>query len=236
MPFPLLAIDIGNSRVKAAFFSKKGESTPIWLPSPAAVLEWKDYPIAYVDTRGETAWRQVLSQVNAEELNISRKIPFNTAYTNRLGPDRIAQILAAWHVGEYPAVVISLGTACVIDFIDERGHHQGGVITAGIGLRLRALLEGAAYLPQVEPALSPPLLGKDTTEAIQAGVINGLGFELQGWLRALAAPPAKIWVCGGESEYLRSYFPSDTIFVPDLTLRGVWLWWHFIHEGSFPSY
>ncbi|MCX7606116.1 MAG: type III pantothenate kinase [Bacteroidia bacterium] len=232
----LLLIDIGNTRVKALLCKREGKSTPIALETPEALLSWTTSPIAYIDTRLDPQWRSTLEKIGAEELSVERGFPVPTRYSKRLGPDRAAQLIAVWHARTYPALIISLGTACVIDYIDKTGEHQGGIITAGLHLRAEALAQSTGRLPKVTFHPNPPLWGQDTSEALQAGLLLGMAFELRGWIETFGKlTPPTLWVSGGEAELLRPYLPDHAIFVPDLTLCGACLWWHFLHTGEFPS-
>ncbi len=230
----LLALDIGNSRIKAAFFTDTGEAQPVALRRPQDLTRWTHSPIAYIDTRMDGRWRAYLQELGALELVTELGVPFPTQYSARLGPDRAAQLVAAWQAKRFPAVVLSLGTAYTLDYLDGEGLHVGGVIGAGLSLRLRALAHFTGRLPRIKPAPVSPLLGTDTTEAMQVGALRGLAFELVGWLEALPSSPQVLWLCGGEAPLLLPYLPSYAIFAPDLTLRGAWLWWHFL-RGESPS-
>lgn len=230
----LVVLDIGNSRIKAALFSESGEAKSITLRSPRDLTAWGDMPIAYVDTRMSPRWRDPLAELGALELLPELGLPFSSRYSTQLGPDRAAQLIAAWHAKRFPAAVISLGTAYTLDYLDAEGMHLGGVIGAGVSLRLRSLAHFTGRLPRVKPAPRVPLLATNTTEALQAGALRGLTFELLGWLKALPTPPQVVWLCGGDAPLLRPYLPTYAIFAPDLTLLGAWLWWHFL-RGEWPS-
>jgi type III pantothenate kinase len=133
-------------------------------------------------------------------------------------------------------MLLSLGTACVIDYFNPAGIHEGGIITAGAHLRVWALSQRTGQLPLVEPEIPSKLWGTDTPDALRAGAIHGLGLEIQGWIRSLMGNKAGLlWVSGGEAPLVKPYLPSNAIFAPDLTLRGAWLWWHYLQQGRFPS-
>lgn len=233
-----LCVDIGNSSVKAALFSEEGamlQSFP--LAEPSELFTIKASKIAYIDTRLDTAWRSALESQGAIELVAEKGLPFPSQYSERLGPDRAAQLIAVWAMGRFPAVIVSLGTACTIDYMDESGQHQGGMITAGINLRLWALAQRTGRLPQVSPLPDAPLLGKDTEEAIRAGVIGGFQRELSAQLERLRqiSGDFSLWITGGEADLLKTTLPAGAIFAPELTLRGVWLWQRFLASSGHNS-
>ncbi|GIV24221.1 MAG: type III pantothenate kinase [Bacteroidia bacterium] len=226
-----LVIDIGNSRVKAGLVEEGALQESFLVASPEELTQWQGYQVIFIDTRGDKHWRAVLAALEAEELTRARPLPFPTLYSQELGADRAAQLIAAWAAQRFPAAVVSLGTAFVLDYLDEQGTHVGGIISPGAHLRLRALAENTGRLPRLSLTPVEAHLGRDTASALRAGALHGLGFELQGWLSLLPAHTT-LWVCGGEYALLARYLPSNAIFAPDLTLKGVWLWWHYLHDGS----
>lgn len=234
-----LCLDIGNSTVKGAFFL--GDGT-LWklqtFTAPEELTQLTVCHIAYIDTRMDGSWREMLARVGAEELHPEKGLPFPTDYSQRLGPDRAAQLVAAWETRRFPAVILSVGTACTVDYLDAQGRHRGGSITAGIHLRLQVLAEKTGRLPAVSPTPTVPLLGQDTEEAIQAGVVGGFRSEIAGRLAHLreVLGDFTLWVTGGEMDLVRMALPSDAIFAPELTLRGVWLWQRFLHSSGDSSH
>mgnify|MGYP000106106582 CR=1 FL=1 len=221
-----LVIELGNSRTKMARFPAEAPPTVVTLKSPPELEKWAGEQIVFLDTRSDPVWRAALARLGAQELRTAQGLPFRTAYSTRLGPDRAAQLVAAWQAKSFPALVISLGTACVLDYLDKDGVHRGGIIAPGLHLRLWALHHRTGRLPLVAPIENPPLLGQDTPEALQSAALYGLAWELQGWIRQLN--PQTLWLTGGEAEKIRPYLPSGSIFAPDLTLTGAWLWWQFL--------
>lgn len=221
-----LVIDLGNSRTKAAYFPSEGPPEVFTLDNPSDLQDRATDPVVFLDTRSDPVWRAALAQLGAEELKVDRGMPFHSEYSSRLGPDRAAQLVAAWEAKGFPALVISLGTACVLDYLDREGVHRGGIIAAGMHLRLWALHQRTGRLPLVSLTKRPPLLGQDTPQALQSAALHGLVWELHGWIHELA--PQTIWLTGGEAEKIRPYLPVSSIFAPDLTLMGAWLWWQFL--------
>lgn len=220
-----LIVEVGNSRVKAALFPSQHPPEVLLLRDPTELEAWTSSSVAFLDTRNDPIWRAALERLGAQELTVAQGLPFRSEYSSQLGPDRAAQLVAAWEAGGFPALVISLGTACVLDYLDKDGVHRGGVITSGLHARLWALHHRTGRLPLVAPTENPPLLGQDTPEALQAA-LYGLVWELQGWIRRLG--PQTLWLTGGEADKIRPYLPPGSIFAPDLTLTGAWLWWQFL--------
>ncbi|MCX6124270.1 MAG: biotin--[acetyl-CoA-carboxylase] ligase, partial [Proteobacteria bacterium] len=75
----------------------------------------------------------------------------------RIGLDRVALMeaslaLRSWGQFTGPLVVVSMGTATTIDFLDSEGGHEGGLIGVGLESGLRALTSRTGSLPVVAPA------------------------------------------------------------------------------------
>ena len=99
-----------------------------------------------------------------------------------IGPDRIADAVAARAVYGSPCIVIDLGTTTNIEVIDARGTFVGGVIAPGLALGARSLSAAAARLPQVEPSAPTHVIGRNTREAMRSGVVLGEVARIDGML------------------------------------------------------
>ncbi|MGQ0383924.1 MAG: type III pantothenate kinase [Gammaproteobacteria bacterium] len=97
-------------------------------------------------------------------------------YRNPLevGPDRIAGAIAAAKL--YPgrnAIIVDFGTATTIDALTSDRDYLGGLIVPGLRVAMESLYSNTARLPKVEIRRPPELLGRSTTESIQAGLYYG---------------------------------------------------------------
>lgn len=90
-----------------------------------------------------------------------------------VGPDRIADALAARQSHGSPVVVVDFGTTMNVEVVDASGAFAGGVIAPGLALGARALEQAAARLPQVELVAPKSVIGRSTREAMQAGIVLG---------------------------------------------------------------
>src|SRR5262252_9176030 len=90
-----------------------------------------------------------------------------------VGPDRIANAVAAYELYGGPSIVVDFGTANTIEATSEKGEYIGGAIFPGIEISMDALFERAAALRRVE--LVPPknVIGKSTMESVQSGAVYG---------------------------------------------------------------
>lgn len=97
-----------------------------------------------------------------------------------VGPDRIADALAARQSHGSPVVVVDFGTTMNVEVVDASGAFAGGVIAPGLALGARALKQAAARLPQVELEVPSSVIGRSTREAMQAGIVLGEVARVEG--------------------------------------------------------
>ena len=159
---------------------------------------------------------------------------------SRLGADRWAAAVAAWHrAGCYRTVcAVSIGTAITMDVVDQDGHHRGGLIAPGPDTMLRSLLGGTrqiaaraaldARLPRRrrDPALHPlvPPLTDNTQAAIEHGCFAAAAGLIDRTInqvtRRLGVRPV-VFLTGGGSDAVEPLLRSAVKPCPDLVLRGV---------------
>ena len=154
-------------------------------------------------------------------------VPVSVAYDRkRLGSDRIAAVVGAHALAPEGAslLVIDLGTAITYEQITLKGEYTGGNISPGLYTRLKALNHFTSRLPLIHE-ITPPVrgFGQTTSEAITAGVLRGLIYEIKGYIdEAKAADPnAKVYVTGGDAPLIEQYLPEGVCVEPDLVLSGL---------------
>lgn len=208
----VLAIDVGNSRIKAGLVAKSSSSgglpacsasfaLPVAHEHPAAAVNnW----LARQSVRPERAFvggsnpRVIVSIVEHGSLGESCPLihierPSSTLLVNRtlqperVGPDRLFDAVAANCVRPTgrSAVIVDSGTATTVNLVDVSGAFCGGAIVAGFELVASALHEHTALLPKIDVAEigTPEALGRDTAEALR----SGLYWSLVGGVKELVA-------------------------------------------------
>ena len=98
----------------------------------------------------------------------------------RVGPDRLANAVAAFDRYGGDSVVVDFGTATNFDVVATDGAYVGGVIAPGVNLSLEALHLGAAALPHVDITQPDQVIGTNTVACIQSGVFWGYVGLIQG--------------------------------------------------------
>ena len=104
-----------------------------------------------------------------------------------VGPDRIADAVAARARYGAPCVVVDLGTTTNIEVIDAQGAFAGGVIAPGLALGARSLSEAAARLPVVDLRAPQHVIGRNTRDAMRSGVVLGEVARIDGMLSMVLA-------------------------------------------------
>ncbi|HCT77741.1 MAG TPA: type III pantothenate kinase [Micromonosporaceae bacterium] len=97
-----------------------------------------------------------------------------------VGADRVVNTLAAYQLYGGPAIVVDFGTSTNFDAVSARGEFLGGVLAPGIEISVDALAARAAQLRKVELVKPPRVIGKNTVECLQSGVIYGFAGQIDG--------------------------------------------------------
>jgi len=141
----------------------------------------------------------------------------------QVGPDRIANALAAFERYGGPTIMVDFGTATTVDAISDKGEYLGGAILPGIEISLDALFQRAAALSWVELAKPRRVIGKSTAESVQSGVLYGFASAVDGLVTRFQAElgPCTVVSTGGLAELLTPITATIAHHEPWLTLRGL---------------
>ena len=214
-----LTIDQGNSRTKVALFNDEGRIVKNFIYKSFAASDIEKlfalYPIS--DSIISSVVNIEPAVVNA--LNRLSKhfvlfdhftpIPIHNGYNSpeTLGQDRLAAAVgAAYLCPKQNILIIDAGSAITYDFVSAEGEYVGGNIAPGIKMRLTMLHRMTKKLPLVEVEENEllPLFGKTTRDAIAAGVIRGIVYEVKGYIRSLNAQLKQLTVVltGGNAPFI----------------------------------
>jgi len=147
-----------------------------------------------------------------------------------IGPDRLANAIAATHHHGSPSVVIDFGTAVTFDVTDAEGFYVGGIIAPGLGAMTDYLHERTALLPRIRIRNTRAVIGKSTEQAMLIGAVHGYRGLIRGLLLRLRSelncPKLPVIATGGASRIVARDFPEITSIDERLTLEGLRLFWH----------
>ena len=231
-----LVVDIGNTLVKVFFFEGREMSFSQQIESSQRLKLFS------ILNGNHSIERTIISSVVALNedfydrlknyscefiiLDEQTKLPITNKYEtkNTLGKDRIAAAVGAYTIFPKTNVIaIDLGTALTIDFISDKGEYLGGNISPGLSMRFKALNDNTSKLPLLSERDQFPLLGKNTNEAIVAGVQNGIIFEIDNYISEFKTKYSdlKVILTGGDSFFFAHKLKSRIFAEPFLTAIGL---------------
>lgn len=152
-----------------------------------------------------------------------------------VGPDRIVDAVAAIRLYGPPLIVVDCGTATVFDAISAEGDYIGGAIAPGIAVAAEALSQRASRLYRVELAAPESVIGKNTVNAIQAGLMFGYAGLVEGLVARMKAElggVARVIGTGGYAEIISHETPCLDLINPNLTLEGLRLVYELNRGGK----
>src|SRR5471032_1282889 len=97
-----------------------------------------------------------------------------------VGPDRIANAVAARERYGAPAIVVDFGTSTNFDVVSAAGDYVGGVLAPGVEVSMYALFARAARLVKIDYIDPPQVIGKTTATALQSGLVYGFAGQVDG--------------------------------------------------------
>jgi type III pantothenate kinase len=141
-----------------------------------------------------------------------------------IGPDRIANAVAAKERYGSPSIVVDFGTSTNFDVVSPEGEYVGGVLAPGIEISMDALFARAARLFRVDFAPPPTVIGKTTQTALQSGLVYGFAGqvdEIVTRIRDELGAPAPAIATGGLAELVAPHSRTLERVDPFLTLEGL---------------
>lgn len=234
-----VAIDWGNSSLKVGWFLddqlvRTGQFVAVSDLSVALAEHPAQCGIVSSTSRPAEVLQRELSGLGIETwvfLNGQTPVPMGNKYDtpHTLGADRVAAAVGAMQL--YPdedCLILDLGTCITADWLSRAGVFEGGTISPGLRLRLRAMHEFTARLPLLEVdgnnAIDWPRLdARNTREAMLSGALNGMRLELDGIVAEYRQqrPGGRVLLCGGDGPLFESRLKPPIFAVPPLVLWGL---------------
>ncbi|SFB11016.1 type III pantothenate kinase [Flavobacterium swingsii] len=222
----ILTIDVGNTRIKSAVFENNTLIEASVFSNENFQTEIENIlngnkkinilVIASVGKLEKQAFESFSNRVKVYFISRESAFPFQNNYAtpSTLGIDRM--VLAAGAVLQFPKqnrLIIDVGTCVTYDFVDENNIYQGGAISPGIRLRYEAMHNYTAKLPLLSIEEPENIIGNSTNESLHSGVINGLTFEIEGYINSLMSKNENfiIILTGGDANFLAKRL-KNTIF------------------------
>lgn len=232
----LLAVDIGNTKIKAAVF----EGTALlekFIFGPDEALDavkkiLKKFPkatqsiMSVVGKEDNSLLLWLQSNTKLTAVNHTLVFPFINKYATpaTLGIDRM--VLAAGAVLRYPEnhrLVIDAGTCVTYDFTDNQNKYLGGAISPGLQLRYNAMHTFTAKLPLLYPEMPQNYIGNSTKASMHSGVVNGLLHEVEGFVAQYNQEYQDVTVIltGGDADFLAKRLKNTIFANSNFLLEGL---------------
>jgi type III pantothenate kinase len=245
----LLAIDVGNTNTVLGLFD--GEAlTDHWRIATDArrtadelallvrgLLDMSDH---HGKVTGITCCSTVPAVLNQVRLMCERRFPATPVVIvepgvrtgvpvlmdnpKEVGADRIVNSLAAYALYGGPAVVVDFGTSTNFDIVSAKGEFIGGALAPGIEISIDALASRAAQLLKVELVKPRSVIGKNTVEALQSGILYGFAGQIDRIAEEIVAElggAASVIATGGLAPIVLAECRTITYHEPWLTLIGL---------------
>ncbi len=194
-------------------FSREVTGVAISSVVPAATQALRDMTVRYASF-----------QPVVVEPGVKTGIPVLTDNPREVGADRIVNALAAHTRYGGPCVVVDFGTATTYDAVSEKGEYLGGAIAPGIQVSAESLFSHTARLPRVELVPPPSVVGKNTVNSVQSGLLWGTVAEVEGIVGRMKDeldPNATVIATGGLAEVIVPFCKGIDHHDPWLTLEGL---------------
>lgn len=249
---PLLLLDIGNTHGHAGIAVNGRIVATIDLPTPSLASKEAHQALRSLAGNHTPAGAALCSVVpnatpaacdllrrcfNLTPLVLThltlRGVGLHYPHPETIGPDRLANAIAARNLFEPPVVVVDFGTAVTFDIVDAQGRYVGGIIAPGLAAMTDYLHEKTALLPRIQIRDIRSAIGRSTEEAMLIGAVHGyrgLVRELIHTLRReLRAPALPVVATGGYARLIARGLPEISRVRPHLTLDGLRLLWGAHH-------
>ncbi|MCK5785644.1 MAG: type III pantothenate kinase [Candidatus Sabulitectum sp.] len=240
-----LSVDVGNTKTALALFEKDkllGQwriRTQRWTADELRILTEALLRSEGFSPPDDVAFACVVPQVRHTVINMCERwlkitpvdvscatagIELGYKYPHEIGPDRLANAVAAIVQGRLPAVVVDFGTATTFDVIDGAGRYLGGAISPGVGTSAGELFKKAERLNPIDLVFPESVVGRTTAHAIRSGVLFsavGAADHIIDLISAEFDSVPELWATGGWGQALGSRCRHSFRICPELTLLGI---------------
>ncbi len=157
---------------------------------------------------------------------IKTGMPIRYDNPREVGADRIVNALAGYEIYGGPLIIVDFGTATTFCAVSARGEYLGGAIAPGIGISMDSLFARAAKLPRVELVKPVSVIGKNTVQSMQSGILYGFVGQVEALVKRMSEEmkgEPRVIATGGLAELIAAETSSIEVVDPLLTLKGLQL-------------
>lgn len=149
----------------------------------------------------------------------------------QVGADIIVGAVASIEKYGAPVIIIDMGTAITLFYVDGKKELIGGVIAPGIKTSFDGLFKNTARLEEVKLHEPPSIIGKDTVSCIQSAMIYGTSSMIDGLIRKMKkeitssskvkSEEIRVVLTGGEAKLIQHFLEEKVNFDDDLVMDGL---------------
>lgn len=226
-----LLVITGNTALKAVWsegltlgksFRYQGEKRLEYLLSLTEKEKPEVLTIASVDgvlSEEETILRNECSHLIILDRNHTSFL-LKYDFPEYLSYDRAAGLIAARYLFKNKScTVFDFGTTMKVDFLSSDGRYQGGNVSPGCMTRIKSLNRYSKNIPLVDLPDNPQFEGMSLESSVQSGVVLGIKFEIEGYIRA--KQENIIIFTGGDAIYFAKKMKSSIFVVCNLEMMGL---------------
>ncbi|RPI75485.1 MAG: type III pantothenate kinase [Ignavibacteriales bacterium] len=251
----LIAIDIGNTRIKAGLLRKNKLIQVSYFNNTDELTGYiNSVNCMYAAVSSVVPEKTEIVKKNINTKNvfiISHKVKtnLNLSYTTpeTLGTDRLSSAEGAFYLfnkteafknysKEIYILSIDFGTATTVNVIEYPGKFTGGLIAPGIDMMFSSLNQNTAVLPLLNISNYNSIIGIDTNSSIAGGVITSAIGLIEKVIRYLkdekSASEIFIYITGGNAKKIIPHLTFDFIYEEGLIFYGINSLWRLNKEFS----
>ena len=250
----LLAIDVGNTQTVFGLFdgtklqehwriaterSRSGDELGALYGNFIDFSSVEGIALASTVPQLHRAYEELAKEYARAELlelgpGIKTGVPIRYDDPREVGPDRIANAVAAVERYGSPCIVVDFGTSTNFDVVSAEGEYVGGVLAPGIEVSMDALFQRAARLFKVDFVEPPTVIAKNTAASLQSGLVYGFAGQVDGIverIRGELGAEAQTVATGGLADLIVPHARTLDRVDSFLTLEGLRLVWERNRES-----
>jgi type III pantothenate kinase len=229
-----LILDVGNSLLKIALFKKsqliqKFKFTENYKRNIEDIISENNVTHSIISNVGridDSIINILKESTNLLLVSNQLKFPFKNLYKskNTLGQDRLALVsAAAFKFPKENVLIVDAGSCITYDFKNNNNEYLGGGISPGILMRFKSLNTFTSNLPLIDFDSIHQLIGNNTKNSINSGVINGTISEINGIIQQYCKEfkNIRIILTGGDSNFLLKRIKNSIFADQNFLLVGL---------------
>ena len=229
-----LILDVGNSLLKIALFKKseliqKFKFSENYKRNIENIISKNNVTHSIISNVGridDSIINILKESTNLLLVSNQLKVPFKNLYKskNTLGQDRLALVsAAAFKFPKENVLIVDVGSCITYDFKNNNNEYLGGGISPGISMRFKSLNTFTSNLPLIDFDSIHQLIGNNTNNSINSGVINGTISEINGIIQQYNQEfkNIRIILTGGDSNFLLKRIKNSIFADQNFLLVGL---------------